>query len=48
MFKQAAEEFGHVDILINNAGIYTDSIDAYDEIVAVNLVSNVTYFTHMY
>ena len=45
MFKQTAEAFGHVDVLINNAGIA--NVD-YDKIIAVNLVSAVTSFTQMY
>ena len=36
VFKQAVEEFDHVDVLINNAGV---GHVPYDEIIAVNLVS---------
>ena len=39
MFKQVAEEFGHVDVFINNAGMVATTMDAYDKLIAVNLVS---------
>ena len=39
MFKQTTEKFGPVDVLINNAGMQTRTMDAYDKIVAVNMVS---------
>ena len=44
MFKQTTEKFGPVDVLINNAGMQTKTMDAYDKIVAVNMVSIPTIF----
>ena len=44
VFKQTTEKFGPVDVLINNAGMQTKTMDAYDKIVAVNMVSIPTIF----